>query len=286
MASVDVVDPRRLPVLVRSLPRRAVIVAGHAWVLHRKLIVQIAAALMVAAAISGLYQAREALAAGAQTAVAMMQGKFAEAGFGIAEIRMTGQKLTTEAEIFTALAIEDRTSTVSYDVASARARVAELPAVAGVTVRKTYPGLLDVDVTEKVPVARWRVDGVTFLIDGQGEQIANAYGEYTELPLVVGDGAADDALVMIRALDQHATLKDGLVAVSRIADRRWDLIYDTGLRVQLPETGVAQALDNLVAYQSGYQLMDRDLATIDLRVHGMLAVRPNPQPDDKKATRR
>jgi cell division protein FtsQ len=124
-------------------------------------------------------------------------------------------------------------------------------------------------------VARWRVDGITFVVDATGEQIGEDKGAYGELPLVVGDGASDDALVMIRALDQYPSLKEGLVALSRIADRRWDLIYDTGLRVQLPELGVARALRNLVMYQTDYQLLDRDVNLIDLRVANLVAVRPN-----------
>ena len=123
-------------------------------------------------------------------------------------------------------------------------------------------------------MARWRVDGVTFVVDGQGDQIGEDGGAYGDLPLVVGDGAADDALVMIRALEQYPVLQKGLVALSRIADRRWDMIYETGLRVQLPELGVAQALRKLDMYQTEYQLLDRDVTVIDLRVDSLVAVRP------------
>jgi cell division protein FtsQ len=91
---------------------------------------------------------------------------------------------------------------------------------------------------------------------------------------VIGDGAADDALVMIKALDRFETLKYDLVALSRIADRRWDLIYDTGLRVQLPEMGVGPALQQLETLQSLYALLDRDVTVIDLRVPGLVALKP------------
>jgi cell division protein FtsQ len=69
-------------------------------------------------------------------------------------------------------------------------------------------------------------------------------------------------------------LKKDLAALSRIGDRRWDLIYYTGLRVQLPELGVAQALDRLEMYQRDYALLDRDVTLIDMRVPGVLAVKP------------
>src|SRR5690606_4360106 len=150
----------------------------------------------------------------------LAQGKAAAAGLAIGEISITGQTLTSEQAIFDALGIQPYTSTVAFDVEAARQRIAELPAVDTVSVRKSFPGDVTVVVTEKVPVARWRVDGITFVIDSMGEQIGEDRGAYGELPLVVGDGANDDAMVMIRALDQFPSLKDGLWGLSRIADRR------------------------------------------------------------------
>lgn len=274
LAGARIVDPRALPVPVRSPQRKLRNNFGRAWVLHRQGMLRGAAiaALLVTAAV--IYQVREPIAFGALVLADVAQGRFADAGFAIGEISITGQTLTSEQAVFDALGIEPHTSTVSFDVEAARQRIAELPAVETVSVRKVYPADVIVDITEKVPVARWRVDGITFVVDSAGEQIGEDRGAYGELPLVVGDGANDDATVMIRALDQHVALKDGLMALSRIADRRWDLIYDTGLRVQLPELGVARALTHLETYQADYQLLDRDLTVIDLRVASLVAVRP------------
>jgi cell division protein FtsQ len=41
----------------------------------------------------------------------------------------------------------------------------------------------------------------------------------------------------------------------------------------LPENGVAQALTQLDTYQGKYQLLDRDINVIDLRVPGMLSLK-------------
>jgi cell division protein FtsQ len=53
--------------------------------------------------------------------------------------------------------------------------------------------------------------------------------------------------------------------------------------VQLPEQGVAQAMTRLVTYQNDYQLLDRDVTIIDLRIDSVVAVRPN-KPDDSEDT--
>ena len=274
-ATAVVVDPRRLPVPIRKPSSRALVNARHAWVLHKRVLLRLQAAAAVLVGITAVYEARDAIGTGVATLSGMLQGEFADAGFGIDQIQITGQTLTSEAEIFKALAVEPRTSTVNFDAEAARTRIADLSSVDAVTVRKVYPGQLVVSITEKVPVARWRVDGVTFVVDAAGEQIGEDRGAYGELPLVVGDGAADDALVMIRALDRFDSLKTGLIALSRIADRRWDMIFDSGMRVQLPEQGVAQALAQLVILQRDYQLLDRDVTLIDLRVPGLLALKPS-----------
>lgn len=275
LAGARIVDPRALPVPVRSPRRKLNNIFSHAWVLHRKGMKRAMTAIALLAVSTGLYQAREPIVTGAIALGDLAQGRFAAAGFAIGEISITGQTLASEQEIFDALGIEPQTSTLTFDVEAARQRIAELPAVETVNVRKGYPNAVTVSVTEKLPVARWRVDGITFVVDEAGEQIGEDKGAYGELPLVVGDGANDDALVMIRALDQFPTLKQGLVALSRIADRRWDMIYDTGLRVQLPEQGVARALRNLVMYEDSYQLLERDVNIIDLRIASLVAVRPN-----------
>ena len=275
LAGARIVDPRALPVPVRSPRRRIANNIGRAWVLHRQVMVRSMTAVALLAVGLGIYQVREPIMFGTMALGEMAQGRFAAAGLAIGEISITGQTLTSEQAIFDALGVEPHTSTVGFDVEAARQRIAELAAIDTVNVRKTYPGDLIVEVTEKTPVARWRIDGITFVVDGSGEQIGEDKGAYGDLPLVVGDGANNDALVMIRALDQYPGLKEGLVALSRIADRRWDMIYETGLRVQLPELGVARALRNLVMYQDDYQLLDRDINLIDLRVASLVAVRPN-----------
>lgn len=275
-ATAQAVDARHLPVPARNLPRRAVITLKHAWVLHRRLMLRAAAAGIVLVGVTGLYEAREQVWAGALTVADLAQGEFARAGLGIATIDITGQALTNEQDVVRALQIGPKTSIIGFDADAARARILELQAIKDVTIRKIYPGELSIVLEEKVPVARWRIDDTTFVVDVEGRQIAEDTGAFRELPLVVGDGAADDALVMIKALDRYPALREGLAALSRIGDRRWDLIYYSGLRVQLPESGAAQALDQLELYQRTYGLLDRDVTQIDLRVAGIVALKPGP----------
>lgn len=274
-AAAVIVEPASL----RSLPsrrgrRRAFININRYWVLHRRILLRVIVALICALALAAGFNTRGGIMASVDKLSGMMQGEFANAGFGINEISISGQSVTSEAVIVMALEINERSSTLNFDVAAARERLMALPAIAEASVRRTYPAGLTIEVTESVPVARWRVDGQTYVIDSGGARLGNAIVADATLPLVIGEGAGDDAAVMVRALQRYPDISTGIVAISRIADRRWDLIYDSGLRVQLPEAGVAQALRELDGYQRDHQLLDRDITQIDMRVADMLAVRP------------
>lgn len=283
-ATAQPIDPRKLPVPVRHLSRKALISLGYVWVLHRRIVVRMIGAALALLVIVGLYQGRDALWALGETTVAMVQGEFAAAGFGITEIEISGQTLTSDADIGTMIALASGGNTLTFDVQKAQSRLTWLRAVDSATVRKVYPNKITVDLVEKQPILRWRMGDATYLVDNSGTAIARDTGVHTDLPLVVGPGAADDALIMINSLSRHEILKKDLAALSRIGDRRWDLIYYTGLRVQLPEQGVAQALDALDKYQREYALLDRDVTLIDLRVPGLVSLKQTVRedPHDKK----
>lgn len=268
------VDPRYLPALVNAPGRQVLIKSGHLWVLHKRALLRGLAALVCLVALGGLYAARSHIQTGTASLGQLTQTELAKSPFAIKDIVISGQVLTNERTVLDALALTPSTSTVNFDVDAARAAIERLPSVAEASVRKVFPGRLVIKITEKTPVARWRVDGKTYLVDRTGFKIAEADARYAGLPLVVGDAAGNNADAMIRAVNRFPALKKGLVALSRIADRRWDMIYGTGLRVQLPELGVALALSELNQYQRDYQLLDRDVTKIDLRVPGLVALAP------------
>ncbi len=274
-AGAVAIDPDRLPALIAVPRRRAVLNLGRIWVLHRRRVLLGAAAAMVLAGLGALYTTRGDLALLAGRLADLGQRELAHSQLGIAQISMSGQAITREQDILAALNIGPDTSMVNFDVDAARAAIEALPAIESATIRKSYPNHLYISVVERVPVARWRLDGTTYAIDDTGAEVASDGDDYGQLPLVVGDHAGDDAMVMIRAMNQHPALKQGLVALSRIADRRWDMIYQSGLLVQLPEQGVAKALGQLTTLQDKYLLLGRDVTVVDLRVPGVVAVTPS-----------
>ncbi|MEX0860807.1 MAG: FtsQ-type POTRA domain-containing protein [Cucumibacter sp.] len=283
-SAVVLTDPARLPVIVRRARPLSVIGLQRIWVLRRRLFIRAGALVLVAAAIAIGFQYRGGIANTFGLVTDQAANGFSRAGLTIDQISITGQTLTDERTLIAALGIEENMPMVSFDAEAARARLEELPAVVSASVKKIYPSGLAVTITEKQPLARWRVDGVTFVIDEAGEQLAVVNGAAGDLPLLIGDGAADDAASIIEIISGHQLLSDRLIAMSRIADRRWDLIYDNGLRIMLPEIGVEGAMRAIERLDTDHQLLGRDLDIIDMRVDGQLAVRPTGRAVPDKGT--
>lgn len=261
--------------------QRAVRHLARMWVLHQRVLSMLMVFILVGALIAGAFASRGGIMAAGTYVGHILSGRFAAVGMGVNQIVISGQALTSEKKIAQALAIRPETTIFEFDPSVARQRLLELPAVADAQVGKVYPSTLIVEIDEVVPVALWRLDGLTYFVDGQGNQLGVADPADTGLPVVIGDGAADDAAVIVAMMAKYPEFQEGLAAYSRIADRRWDVIYENGLRIKLPEKGIAQALLTLQQLNNEHQIMARDLQIIDLRADHLVALTVNPSAEEE-----
>lgn len=158
-------------------------------------------------------------------------------------------------------------SSFDIDLDAARARIEALDAVQKADLRVRSGGILQVVITERVPVAVWRTEDGLTLVDETGHRVAGllSRADRADLPLVAGEGAdtaTPEALDLIAAAGPLAPRIRGLV---RVGERRWDLVLDRDQRVMLPEKNPVQALERLLALDHAQDLMNRDILTVDLR---------------------
>ena len=96
---------------------------------------------------------------------------------------------------------------------------------------------------------------------------------YIPLPLVVGRGAETRAKEFLVLLARFPDVRDNVLALILIAERRWNLRLKNGIDVRLPEQDAEAALAELVALDHDKKLMTRDIAAIDLRLPDRVTVR-------------
>ncbi len=204
---------------------------------------------------------------------ALMETVTAATGFAVERVDVAGNIETSPIDVVQRLGLDGGTSTVTLDVEAARAAIMTLPWVADAQVRKTYPDVIDVKLTERRAFAIWQHGRELSLIEKDGNVIAPfANDGYMRLPLFVGLGADRHAREFDRLLDGWPRLKDRVKASIRVADRRWDIRLDNGVTVRLPENGAAGALDKLRRFEAEQGLLDRDIETVDLRLDDRITV--------------
>ncbi len=169
-------------------------------------------------------------------------------------------------------------SSFDIDLDAARERIEALDAVKQAELRVRSGGVLQVVITERIPVAVWRTEDGLTLLDDTGHRVAGlvARTDRPDLPLIAGTGAdraAPEALDLIAAAGPLQPRIRGLV---RMGERRWDVVLDRDQRILLPEKNPILALERLLALDHVQDIMNRDLAAIDLRIDHRPVLRLTP----------
>lgn len=227
------------------------------------------ALVLLAVGGAGLVSGNEAVR---QSAEALVAQASAVAGFRIAAIDVNGNRELSKIDIIANIDLGDTRSLFSFDVHGAREALRGLPWVHDVTVKKSYPDRLLVDVVERQPIALWQDERQLWLIDRSGTVIAEFDERFGRLPLVVGRGANAAAAGMLAVAARHPQLAAGVRAYVRVGDRRWNLAMKDGPTVLLPQDGEESALIRLAALDRDKAIMSRDITHLDLRLADRIAI--------------
>lgn len=197
--------------------------------------------------------------------------------FMVSLMAIDGAGPSLAADIREVLPVDFPVSSFDLDIEAMRSTVAGLDPVKSVSLRIRPGGILQVDVTERQPAIVWRTrDGVA-LLDATGAHITQIASrtERTDLPLIAGDGAddhVDEALELIAAAQPLGARLRGLV---RIGERRWDVVLDRDQRIQLPASDPVPALERVIALSEAQDMLERDVAVVDMRLGARPTVRMN-----------
>ncbi|HZQ39339.1 MAG TPA: FtsQ-type POTRA domain-containing protein [Rhizomicrobium sp.] len=190
----------------------------------------------------------------------------AEAGFGISEIHLTGNSRVPAETILAALGMQPGGSIFAADLPAARARIMALDWIQSADVMRRYPGAIYVNVVEKRPFALWQSPDGIAVVERSGKVITTQNVEpFRRLPKLVGAGAPEQAADMVEAVMAHRAVDSRIAAYEYVSQRRWNLILNNGVVVELPENGWRKELDALEHLIADNGILERDVTQIDLR---------------------
>lgn len=209
---------------------------------------------------------------------AIVQSVTARTGFAVDQVKVVGNRETSEIDILDRLELDGWTSLIGFDAEAARERITTLPWVEAAAVRKVYPHTLEVRVEEREPFALWQQGSALSVIEKSGTVIAPfSGGKQILLPLIIGTGAPATAPDFLAKIKNYPELAARIKGYIRIGERRWDLKLENGITIKLPEDGEDQAIADLVRMDHENGLLTRDIAAVDMRLSDRLVVQLTPE---------
>nr|WP_232825013.1 cell division protein FtsQ/DivIB [Primorskyibacter marinus] len=195
--------------------------------------------------------------------------------FMVKLMAIDGASNSVSEDIRDILPLDFPVSSFDLDLDAMRATVTGLDAVQSASLRVRQGGVLQVDVTERVPVMVWRTQDGLELLDADGVLVGPllAREKRPDLPLIAGPGANKNVAEAQELVAAAGPLTSRLRGLVRVGERRWDMVLNRNQRILLPETDAVQALERVIAMHQAVDMLSRDLVTVDLRLSNRPTVR-------------
>jgi cell division protein FtsQ len=184
--------------------------------------------------------------------------------------------VTDELHRASAEADSDKAPQALVDVAEIRRRLLAFGWVKDARVSRRLPDTLVIDIVERKPAALWQNQGELALIDNEGVVLDHVpVDKMPDLPLLIGPGANAQEQQLSRLMAAVPTLKPQLTSATWVGGRRWDLNFQSGETVALPEGDEAAmaALSKFARVDKQTGLLGRGIVRFDLRIPGKMIVR-------------
>jgi len=199
-----------------------------------------------------------------------------DAGFRVRSVDVKGVHKMDSKPVFQ-IALDQKSMAMPLvDVSAIRERLLQYGWVKDARVSRRLPDTLVIDIIERKPTAIWQDQSRLSLIDAEGVVLDRVpISAMPDLPLLIGPGANAQSRYLQALLKDAPALAPQLESATWVGRRRWDLNFQSGETVALPEGQVdAQAaLAKFAKLDKSAGLLGRGIVRIDLRIPGKMIVR-------------
>ena len=207
-------------------------------------------------------------------------------GFVVEQIDVIGEGRVNEADIRAAIKISKGEYFFGADLRRAQSRAESLPWVDKAVVRRLWPNRIVVQLVEMEPYALWQHEGEFTVVNADGGAITtleNMPSVPQGLKTLIGAEAPQYARSIYTALEFYPEIGLHVERLIYRKNGRWDLYLQDGMVVKLPRENADQALENLSALQRKNQILNRQIAIIDLRLPDRIGLTPLLKPKRDQA---
>lgn len=200
------------------------------------------------------------------------------AGLAVTQVSVPGLDEPLQAKVLKAAAIRVGENMFAADPYAIRKRVETLEAIGSVKVYRLWPNQISIIADPRDPIALWNTNGQWHVIDQKGRSFANVDpAQFMHLPQVEGDRAAEAAASLLATIHEYPDLAVRLKSATRVGGRRWDVKFQGGAEVALPDDArMNDAFASLNLLNARNRLLDLPVARVDARNPERFALRPTP----------
>ena len=203
------------------------------------------------------------------------------AGFTLKRVEITGARRVSRLAIYNVAFDQDSMAMPLVDLSATRARLLEFGWIRDAQVSRRLPDTLVVHVIEREPAAIWQNNQQLSLIDAEGVVLEPVRLEaMPELPLLIGPQANRHVAALDALLETAPRLRPQVAGATWVGRRRWDIRFQSGELLSLPEGDEAARRAILVFARMDQQtsMLGRGYARIDMRIPDRAIVRLTREP--------
>ena len=203
-----------------------------------------------------------------QLAVAGMGEGLGQAGFTLRRVDITGANRVSRTDIYNVAFDQPSMAMPMIDLEATRQRLLRFGWIREARVSRHWPDRLVVDVIERQPAAIWQHGGRLNIIDSEGVVLEPVRVEaMPQLPLIVGASANRNVAALAALIERAPRLRPLIAGATWVGERRWDLRFEGGELLMLPEGEEAaqRAIQRFAAMDQQDPLLGRGFVRIDMR---------------------
>ncbi len=200
----------------------------------------------------------------------------ANAGFEVRKVEVRGVERMNELTVYERVLGERDRAMPQVDLHALRDSLLQLNWVKDARVSRQLPDRIVVDIVEREPHAALRKGDRLVLIDGDGHELEPVSTAAAKGMLVIsGAGAQEQVRELSALLDAAPALRPKVEGAEWIGHRRWNLTFDTGQVLSLPqgEERAAGALMDFARVDGMNRLIGGKAVAFDMRVQNRFYVR-------------
>jgi cell division protein FtsQ len=192
-----------------------------------------------------------------------------EAGFRVNNVQITGLNRMDQDTIYKIALEQPSLAMPLVNLEQTRERlVAHSGWIEDAHVSRRLPDTLLVHIVERTPAAIWQNQQKLALISEDGTYLEPVRADaMPDLPLVIGDHANEQNDAYKKLLDAAPALKPLVKAATWVGNRRWNLTFETGETLLLPEGEdlAAKALVKFAEMDGVHPLLNKGWVRFDMR---------------------